>query len=246
MIKYSKEDVLKKLDNKMVLYADLVGIGVVEETVEFSYLDSEKHDNLLLCQAKMNDTVVEFEKRSSLFLRSEVIEKIELVLKSLKERKPRLKMKVVYGYRELDIQQKLFDIFLNKFSSDYTGSSLLEQVHKFIAVPEVSGHPTGGAIDVCLTDENGIDLNYGSAIWTFTKSAYTFNPFVSYESWMNRMFLRQLFLQQGFAPFDGEWWHFSYGDKEWAYYYGKINALYKQKSALEIESLKHVIEELEN
>jgi D-alanyl-D-alanine dipeptidase len=32
----------------------------------------------------------------------------------------------------------------------------------------------------------------------------------------------------GFAPFDGEWWHFSYGDKEWAAYYNKPNAVYEQ------------------
>jgi D-alanyl-D-alanine dipeptidase len=32
----------------------------------------------------------------------------------------------------------------------------------------------------------------------------------------------------GFAPFDGEWWHFSYGDREWAYFYKKKNALYGQ------------------
>ncbi|QQR69366.1 MAG: hypothetical protein IPI58_01405 [Alphaproteobacteria bacterium] len=32
----------------------------------------------------------------------------------------------------------------------------------------------------------------------------------------------------GFAPFDGEWWHFSYGDREWAKYYGRSHAIYSQ------------------
>ncbi|MDR3125675.1 MAG: hypothetical protein LBU20_01195 [Candidatus Nomurabacteria bacterium] len=26
-------------------------------------------------------------------------------------------------------------------------------------------------------------------------------------------------MSQGFAPYDGEWWHFSYGDREWAAWY---------------------------
>ncbi len=35
-------------------------------------------------------------------------------------------------------------------------------------------------------------------------------------------------LTAGFAPFDGEWWHFSFGDREWARFYGAENALYEQ------------------
>ena len=44
----------------------------------------------------------------------------------------------------------------------------------------------------------------------------------------NRMLLRKVMMQAGFAPYDGEWWHFSYGDKEWAYYYKKKRYLYPQ------------------
>jgi D-alanyl-D-alanine dipeptidase len=35
-------------------------------------------------------------------------------------------------------------------------------------------------------------------------------------------------LQEEFAPFDGEYRHFSYGDKERAYYYQKPYAIYNQ------------------
>ena len=40
--------------------------------------------------------------------------------------------------------------------------------------------------------------------------------------------LRKIMLEVGFAPYDGEWWHFSYGDREWAYYYKKYKYLYPQ------------------
>jgi len=46
----------------------------------------------------------------------------------------------------------------------------------------------------------------------------------------NRILLRYLLKKQGFAPYDGEWWHFSYGDREWAFYYKKKNAIYGQVS----------------
>lgn len=32
----------------------------------------------------------------------------------------------------------------------------------------------------------------------------------------NRFLLQDLMLLVGFAPYYGEWWHFSYGDREWA------------------------------
>ena len=44
----------------------------------------------------------------------------------------------------------------------------------------------------------------------------------------NRMLLRAVMMSAGFAPFVGEWWHFSYGDKEWAKYVGNEVAPYDQ------------------
>ena len=38
-------------------------------------------------------------------------------------------------------------------------------------------------------------------------------------------------MKEACAPYDGEWWHFSYGDKEWAFYYKKEEALYDQIDA---------------
>lgn len=44
----------------------------------------------------------------------------------------------------------------------------------------------------------------------------------------NRKLLHDLMILENFAPYYGEWWHFSYGDKEWAWFYNKKNALYKK------------------
>ena len=41
----------------------------------------------------------------------------------------------------------------------------------------------------------------------------------------NRRRLHDAMIAEGFAPFYGEWWHFSYGDREWAAFYGRT-ALY--------------------
>ena len=44
----------------------------------------------------------------------------------------------------------------------------------------------------------------------------------------NRALLRRAMVAAGFAPFNGEWWHFSYGDREWALVWDAPAALYTQ------------------
>jgi len=53
-------------------------------------------------------------------------------------------------------------------------------------------------------------------------------PRISKDAWHNRQILRLWMMTAGFVPYDGEWWHFSYGDREWAKYYGMPNAIYNQ------------------
>lgn len=137
-----------------------------------------------------------------------------------------LALEIVYGYRTVEIQRQLFEKFKAEIEDKYQGLELICEVHKYIASPDVAGHPTGGAVDVQIVKE-GEPLDFGTKIWEFVPDAVTFSPRVSKEAWQNRQLLRTVMLNAGFAPFDGEWWHFSYGDKEWAKYYGKECALYE-------------------
>ncbi len=100
-----------------------------------------------------------------------------------------------------------------------------EIVHRSIAVPKVSGYPTGGAVDLQPLI-NGQVVDMGTKIWDFSKDSYIFSPFISEAAKKNRGILRTVMIDSGFAPFDGEWWHYSYGDREWAAYYGETNTIY--------------------
>ena len=70
----------------------------------------------------------------------------------------------------------------------------------------------------------------GTSIADFSQGEkiLTFYPWITPKVRQNRLLLRRLLTKQGFAPFDGEWWHFSYGDREWAKYYEKEEAIYDQ------------------
>ena len=79
-----------------------------------------------------------------------------------------------------------------------------------------------------VQDGNALDM--GTNVHDFVSASYALSPFVSKTAWRNRQLLRACMIMAGFAPYDGEWWHFSYGDREWAKYYNKPHAIYEQIS----------------
>ena len=224
--KLKQEQIFKNLEAKMTSYRDLISIPVRENGEPLSIL--KPRDNLMLFNTILEDDLPKFTKTSKIIVRKTVVKKLEAVAETLNRQRPNHNLSVVYGYRSLQTQKNIYEKFKKEFSKKYTEDELEERIHKYIANPSVAGHPTGGAIDVVLSDTNGTNLDFGSPLWVFTKQAYVFNPFVSVKAWNNRMFLRKLMLEQNFAPFDGEWWHFSYGDREWAYYYKKPEAIFRQ------------------
>ena len=150
---------------------------------------------------------------------------------------------VTYGYRSPEIQEYLFDMAMKQRRQENPNLSeldLIEMVHREIAHPQVAGHPTGGAVDVTIFDyEKKQFLEFGTEICEFgSKDIYYAARYIKPIAKKNRRILRTIMCQQGFAPYDGEWWHFCYGDKEWAYYTYKhqrkvnmtpLKALYQQK-----------------
>lgn len=142
-------------------------------------------------------------------------------------------IKVLCGYRSLEEQTKRFNELYEKTklkNPNMNEEDLLEEAHKFIAVPTVAGHPTGGAVDVTLVDiKTGLVLDMGSKYCDFDDvNVYAKSPYVSEQVKRNREILRKTMLSVGFAPFDGEWWHYSYGDREWAIYRGQSKYFYNQ------------------
>lgn len=224
-----KADIYKLLEDKMLRYADLVSVPdcpldkwgrtVSEPMVKLRQGRGVKTRQIDEHMLKVTG--------KDIYVRESVADKLLKAIVQLQEIKEKYTLEVVYGYRSLKIQTGLFKKYKEKLSNVYSGDKLLEAVHRLVAVPEVSGHPTGGAVDVQIIS-NGKPLDFGTEIWEFVPDAYTFSPFISRQAWNNRQLLRRLMLDVGFAPFDGEWWHYSYGDKEWAKFYGKPKAQFEQ------------------
>lgn len=142
-------------------------------------------------------------------------------------------LRVGYGWRHPSIQEKYYEEIKTLVESRHPKMSteeLAEAVHQLIAVPVVAGHPTGGAVDVEII---GKEPDLCGQLWVFFNQQ-TFSPEATKTERKHRLILREAMVISGFLPFDGEWWHFCYGDKEWAALAEEKHAIYEPIRNLEL------------
>lgn len=205
-----------------------------------SVTPGENNEPLISLTLVCPDIICKYEKTdmipltgNDIYIRKTVAEKLCHVQERIKKISPESQLRVVYGYRHPDIQKKYFEQkkqeLLNK--ENISDKNIDTAVHSFVAVPEVAGHPTGGALDLTIV-KNGkeIDMGTGIADYSDKEKIKTYSENITTEQKQNRMILHDAMLSEEFAPFYGEWWHFSYGDREWAYFYGKETSLYSPLS----------------
>jgi len=230
----SLEKKYRLLEKDFIKCKDLKNIRVNECNEYFISLSKLKHPHIKIRYEKF-DMLNHF--NGEMIVRKSVGEKLLKIANYLQDNYNNLSLIIVYGYRTYEIQKKYFYKYLRIIEEDYPWikniDEIYELVHRGVACPEVAGHPTGGAVDISLYDlSSNCYIDMGSKILDYTNSkmSYTYSPEIKEEHKKNRMFLKNLMENENFAPYLGEWWHFSYGDREWAKYYNKQYAIYQQVS----------------
>lgn len=244
----SKVETYTLLESQFIQYKDLIDVQVQENDEKFVVLPTlQKSESGVV---GLYQSLTDMQNTFPLVpVRQTVKEKLDRVDASLKQIHKNFQLVVAYGYRSLEVQKKYFTEQRRKFLADNPSTNLSELdevIHRKIAVPFVAGHPTGGAVDVFIQDRTtGKSLDFGTALYDFgTKDIYSDSPFVSQAAQSNRRVLRTAMEQEKFAPYLGEWWHFSFGDKEWASYYHQRKGCYEQKSSRWVQvSVNDVAEE---
>lgn len=218
------------MNENFVKYQDLLSINEVnKKTSNQEFVSIPGVGNKVI--GKYITELNELEYSPIIRVRKEVLKRLNKADSLLKKENCNYQLMVVYGYRSMEKQVKYFEEEVKKYQNNYDSKlELYEFVHEKIAVPEVSGHPTGGAVDVVIYDMKQKEIiSFGSKVHDFYEfKSYTYYTKIKVFEHNNRMLLRKVMMNVGFAPYDGEWWHFSYGDKEWAYYYNKKKYLYPQ------------------
>lgn len=190
-------------------------------------VDSRLYDPSIVCRYDKQDMIAY--TGEVIYLRDSLARKLAQVSEAVSRHG--YKLKVVYGYRHPDVQRLYFETRRGELALQFpelTQSELDRATHYFVAVPDVAGHPTGGAVDLTLIDQNNDHIDMGTKIADYSDplKIRTFTDDLSETVMNSRMLLHDLMVEAGFAPFYGEWWHFSYGDREWASFYDMKKALY--------------------
>ena len=77
-----------------------------------------------------------------------------------------------------------------------------------------SGHSRGSTVDLTLIDLNTRkELDMGSPYDFFGVQSHPFYKKITDEQRENRMLLRRVMLNNGFKPYENEWWHFTLRDE---------------------------------
>ena len=222
---------MKELDPlRIAKYSDLKKVKVVDSDEEMVNI-SKFLKNCVCTYLPQSSDMIRY-VGNDLWVRKSVAEKLARISDALQIKFLAYQLKIVYGYRHLEIQTNRFRLRvddLRKTHPNLNEEDLNELANTQTANPETAGHPTGGAVDLTITTPDG-DLDMGTEYADFSRpdEIQMYYSGLTQEQKQNRKLLHDLMVAEEFCPFYGEWWHYSYGDKEWAWFYGKANAIYRQ------------------
>jgi len=137
---------------------------------------------------------------------------------------------IVEGYRPAALQRQYFEAQLHRLRAKDPSSSdaqLRRRASKYIAPPDVAPHVAGAAVDVTLCTVDGAELAMGTEVNnTDTTACHTAAPGIGEGERENRRLLGAALAAAGLVNYPSEWWHWSYGDRYWAYATGAEHACY--------------------
>lgn len=165
-------------------------------------------------------------------LRRDVARRLMLAASNLPDE---VQLHLVEGYRPPAVQAALYEAYRRRLLEDLPGIDVAEShrlASRFVAPPSVAAHPSGAAVDVTLVDARGRPLDMGTAIDATPEDSdgacYLDAPGISTPARENRRMLAAALRTAGFVNYPTEWWHWSYGDRYWAFVTRAGAALYGQ------------------
>lgn len=175
------------------------------------------------------DFIAEHPNYNGVYLRSEVAKRLKSAAENLDAR---YKLVVRAGHRPIDVQKRILIECAKDYQEEHpevSESEALEHARDFVSDPDIKlpPHVCAAAVDVDVIDtETGELLDFGSKMNDDTNQSFLYYPNLTDEQKNNRQILLRAMLGAGFASCMSEWWHFSYGDQAWAWFYGHELSLY--------------------
>jgi len=170
------------------------------------------------------------------WLRTEVVERLHAAQRELQKRLPQHRLHIFDGLRSQTVQSYMrqfeHDAFAKKLGFDLDAltpdqsAAAWKMVNALWAQPSSdptmpTPHSTGGAVDLTIIDSQGELLEMGAE---FDESSPRSLPnyyvdgrdHFSAVAHRHRELLNEVLSSVGFRRLTHEWWHFSFGDQNWA------------------------------
>jgi zinc D-Ala-D-Ala dipeptidase len=140
---------------------------------------------------------------------------------------------LVEGYRPPALQQTIFDGYaatLRELHSAAAEEDIWKAATRWVAPMESAGHIAGAAIDLTVCTRNGAEVDMGSPEAATPEESngacYTHAPDLPEQARLNRAEMIKVLTAVGMVNYPTEWWHWSYGERYWAWTTGAPTACY--------------------
>jgi D-alanyl-D-alanine dipeptidase len=135
-----------------------------------------------------------------------------------------IRIRVVEGCRSIAAQQAIIDDYGRRLRAEHPelGRADLDQlVSRYVAPLANAPHVAGAAVDLTLVGCDGRDLWMGSALDATPEESggacFTAATGLDADARAHRTLLVSALESAGLVNYPTEWWHWSYGDRYWAY-----------------------------
>lgn len=140
---------------------------------------------------------------------------------------------IIEAYRPPSVQVRIFDEYrrsLRHAAPELTDAEADALASRYVSPLSVAPHVCGAAVDLTLVDAAGEELDLGCPEAATPEESdgacYTAAARISAEAKENRALLAEALGSAGLVNYPTEWWHWSFGDRYWAYTGGGEHAVY--------------------
>lgn len=146
---------------------------------------------------------------------------------------PGIRLLVFEGLRSARAQRAIHASYSQQLRTarpELDEDEILSLASRYVAPLEVAPHVAGAAVDLTLVGSTGNQLPMGTRVDATPEESDNAIAFdadnISVEARANRGLLAEVLIGAGLANYPTEWWHWSYGDRYWAYLTGAPRACY--------------------
>ena len=155
------------------------------------------------------------------FVRAGVAERLGAAARALPDD---VRLLLVEGWRAPLVQRHYFESYrdgLRRAGLATEPDELDRLASRYVSPPALAPHTAGAAVDLTLCTPDGAELDLGTPINANPEESdnacYTAATTISAAGMANRAILGEAMLSAGFVNYPTEWWHWSYGDRYWAF-----------------------------